>query len=147
MVGNNLKFEIPLMAPSTSLSIRIIVKAGAAGKVINTAVVTSSEDDINEEDNTATVETVIEPFRIPNVITPNGDGKNDVFEIKGLDKYSNNSIIIFNRYGDHVFERDDYSNDWDASGLVGGTYFYILRVTGVQGDTTEFKGWIQVIKD
>ncbi len=147
VVGNNLKFEIPLMKPGSSVTIRIKVKAGLAGTVTNTAVVGSSEDDTNDGDNTASVETVIEPFRIPNVITPNGDGKNDSFEIQGLGKYPTNSIVIFNRYGDHVFERENYGNDWNAAGLVAGTYYYLLRVTDALGVTTEFKGWIQVIKD
>ncbi|MBC6369188.1 hypothetical protein DDT91_20540 [Algoriphagus sp. AK58] len=145
--GNNLSFAIPFMGPGSSVTIRIRVKAGAAGTVVNTAVVGSSEDDINEGDNTDSAQTEIQPFRIPNVITPNGDGKNDRFEIKGLGKYASNSIVIFNRYGDHVFERANYGNDWDAPGQVAGTYFYVLRVTGTSGETTEFKGWIQVIKD
>jgi gliding motility-associated-like protein/uncharacterized repeat protein (TIGR01451 family) len=147
VTGNNLKFEIPLMKPRSSVTIRIKVKAGLAGKVINTAVVTSLEDDLNEVDNMASVETVIEPFKIPNVITPNGDGMNDTFEIQGLSKYSSNSIVIFNRYGDHVFEQENYTNAWDASGFVAGTYYYLLRVTSASGETNEFKGWIQVIKN
>uniref|UniRef100_UPI002585BF35 DUF7507 domain-containing protein n=1 Tax=Algoriphagus sp. TaxID=1872435 RepID=UPI002585BF35 len=147
VTGNNLRFTVPFMGPGTSVTLRIRVKAGAAGTVVNTAVVSSSEDDINEGDNTDSAQTVIQPFRIPNVITPNGDGKNDRFEIKGLGKYAGNSIVIFNRYGDHVFERANYGNDWDAPGQVAGTYFYVLRVTGASGETTEFKGWIQVIKD
>jgi gliding motility-associated-like protein/uncharacterized repeat protein (TIGR01451 family) len=147
VTGNNLRFTVPFMGPGTSVTLRIRVKAGAAGTVVNTAVVSSSEDDTNEGDNTDSAQTVIQPFRIPNVITPNGDGKNDRFEIKGLGKYASNSIVIFNRYGDHVFERANYGNDWDAPGQVAGTYFYVLRVTGGSGETTEFKGWIQVIKD
>jgi gliding motility-associated-like protein len=115
--------------------------------VVNTAVVASDEDDINEADNTSSAQTEIQPFRIPNVITPNGDNKNDTFEIQGLGKYSSNRIVIFNRYGDHVLERENYGNDWDAPGQVAGTYFYVLVVTDAGGNTTEFKGWIQVIKE
>jgi len=55
--------------------------------------------------------------------------------------------VIFNRYGDHVYERANYGNDWDAPGQVAGTYFYVLRVTDAGGVSTEFKGWIQIIKD
>ncbi|OOG68820.1 gliding motility-associated C-terminal domain-containing protein, partial [Algoriphagus sp. A40] len=145
--GNNLTFTIPFLGAGKSVTIQIRVKAGAAGKVVNTVVVGSNEDDLNDADNTASDDTEIEPFRIPNVISPNSDGKNDVFEIQGLGKYASNSITIFNRYGDHVLERENYGNDWEAPGQVGGTYFYLLRVTDAQGNTTEFKGWIQVIKE
>ncbi|MFC5191431.1 gliding motility-associated C-terminal domain-containing protein, partial [Algoriphagus aquatilis] len=145
--GGSVRFAIPFMGPGSSVTMRIRVKAGAAGSVTNTAVVSSSEDDINASDNTATAQSQIKPFRIPNVITPNGDGKNDKFEIQGLGKYASNSIVIFNRYGDHVFERANYGNDWDAPGQVAGTYFYVLRVTDAGGVSTEFKGWIQIIKD
>jgi gliding motility-associated-like protein/uncharacterized repeat protein (TIGR01451 family) len=145
--GNNVKFAIPFIGPGKSVTIQIRVKAGAAGTVVNTAVVASDEDDINEADNTSSAQTEIKPFRIPNVITPNGDNKNDTFEIQGLGKYSSNRIVIFNRYGDHVLERENYGNDWDAPGQVAGTYFYVLVVTDAGGNTTEFKGWIQVIKE
>ena len=145
--GNNVSFAIPFLGAGESVTIQIRVKAGAAGTVLNTAVVASDEDELNPEDNEATDETEIQRFRIPNVITPNGDGRNDTFEIQGLGKYTSNRIVIFNRYGDHVLERDNYGNDWDAPGQVAGTYFYVLIVTDAQGSTTEFKGWIQVIKE
>jgi gliding motility-associated-like protein/uncharacterized repeat protein (TIGR01451 family) len=145
--GNSVRFAIPFMGPGSSVTLRIRVKAGSAGRVVNTAVVSSSEDDINAADNTSSAQSEIRPFRIPNVITPNGDGKNDKFEIQGLGKYASNSIVIFNRFGDHVFERANYGNDWDAPGQVAGTYFYVLRVTDAGGVSTEFKGWIQIIKD
>lgn len=145
--GNNVSFAIPFLGAGKSVTVRIRVKAGAAGRVVNTAVVSSSEDELTPDDNRASAETQIEPFRIPNVITPNGDGKNDRFEIQGLSKYASNRIVIFNRYGDHVLERDNYGNDWDAPGQVAGTYYYVLVVTDAQGTTSEFKGWIQVIKE
>ncbi|MFN3999151.1 gliding motility-associated C-terminal domain-containing protein, partial [Algoriphagus sp.] len=145
--GNNVSFAIPFLGAGQSVTIQIRVKAGAKGKVLNTAVVASDQDELTPGDNQSTDETEIQEFRIPNVITPNGDGKNDVFKIQGLGKYSSNRITIFNRYGDHVLERENYGNDWDAPGQVAGTYFYVLRVTDAQGTTTEFKGWIQVIKE
>ncbi|RIW11936.1 DUF11 domain-containing protein, partial [Algoriphagus lacus] len=145
--GNNVRFTIPFLGAGKSVTIQIRVKAGAAGTVINTAVVASDEDELTEGDNQASDQTEIEPFRIPNVITPNGDNKNDVFEIQGLGKFVSNRIVIFNRYGDHVLERDNYGNDWEAPGQVAGTYFYVLTAVDSTGKTHEFKGWIQVIKE
>lgn len=66
---------------------------------------------------------------IPNVITRNGDGVNDVFEIKNLKPGS--ELVIQNRWGNVVFQVDDYLNDWkgiDSAGeeLVEGVYTYQL---------------------
>ncbi len=64
-------------------------------------------------------------------ITPNGDGKNDFFEIPCLDSFPNNELMIFNRWGDKVFEQTKYQGDWDGERnglpLPNGTYFYILK--------------------
>jgi gliding motility-associated-like protein len=76
-----------------------------------------------------------------NVITPNGDGLNDVFEVKAL--YSNTSLYIFNRWGNLIYETNDYRNDWDAKGQPAGVYYYIFRRPN--GD--ECRGVVTVIKD
>lgn len=72
---------------------------------------------------------------IPNTITPNGDDVNDVFEVVGLENYPNSRIQIFNRWGNKVFETDNYLNDWGGvhwkSGdpLPDGGYIFILEVS------------------
>lgn len=64
-------------------------------------------------------------------VTPNNDGKNDFFVIKNLDQYAGNQLTVFNSYGSVVFTRQNYTNDWSASELPDGSYFYQLKVTGV----------------
>ncbi|WP_170254768.1 T9SS type B sorting domain-containing protein [Phaeodactylibacter luteus] len=73
----------------------------------------------------------------PNGITPNGDGLNDnlVFDQLLIDpgKYPNNELIIFNRWGDIVFQAQPYGNNWSGQNSEGkdlpdGTYYYILRL-------------------
>lgn len=72
-------------------------------------------------------------------MTPNGDGKNDILVLEGLEKSPNNSIQIFNRYGVLVYSKLNYQNDFDgtsnvnsvidrASGLESGIYFYIVTL-------------------
>ncbi|MEX1001141.1 MAG: gliding motility-associated C-terminal domain-containing protein [Crocinitomicaceae bacterium] len=74
---------------------------------------------------------------IPNGFTPNGDGFNDTFVILNLEQYPDNSIAIFSRWGDQIFEAAPYLNDWDGSSknakmkimgdqVVDGTYFFVL---------------------
>ncbi|MGE5394364.1 MAG: gliding motility-associated C-terminal domain-containing protein, partial [Candidatus Saccharibacteria bacterium] len=86
------------------------------------------------------------PFFIPEAFSPNGDGKNDKFIIKGLEKYSRVEIEIFNRWGNVVYRSHNYGEGegkdgfWDglastglriASGPVpSGTYYYILKMNG-----------------
>ncbi|MDF2159443.1 gliding motility-associated C-terminal domain-containing protein, partial [Algoriphagus sp. CAU 1675] len=147
VTGNRVTWTIPFFAADASITFRVRVKAGAAGTVTNTVVVGADAEDTDESDNQASDVTVIQPFHIPNVITPNNDGDNDSFEIQGLGKFVSNSITIFNRYGDHVLEQDDYRNDWTANGQVAGTYFYVLTAVDSTGREHTFKGWIQVIKD
>lgn len=88
---------------------------------------------------------------IPEIFTPNGDGKNDPFYIPGLDSYPKNKLQIFNRWGNIVYEASPYKNDWDGKPnkssigtdkLPVGTYFYILDL----GDEKEEirKGFVQL---
>lgn len=65
---------------------------------------------------------------LPNVMTPNSDGKNDFLYIKALEHYPENKIAVYNRWGQIVFEKENYKNDWDASGVSDGAYYYFLTV-------------------
>lgn len=75
-------------------------------------------------------------FFIPEGFSPNGDGINDLFVITGIEYYPENSIVIFNRWGNKIFEAAPYQNTFDgystSSATIGaaelpvGTYFYVL---------------------
>jgi gliding motility-associated-like protein/uncharacterized repeat protein (TIGR01451 family) len=149
--GAAVTYTVPFFPADATLMIKIRVRANEINsdrvvQITNIATVSSDEDDTNMADNQASDSNQINPFFIPNVITPDGDGLNDRFEIKGLDKFVENEIVIFNRNGDHVYERKNYQNEWAAVGLVSGTYFFVLKTVDRQGKPHEFKGWIQVIK-
>lgn len=87
-------------------------------------------------------------INIPNLFTPNGDGTNDVFEIRGLNQYGDNELSIVNRWGNEVFRQKNYQNTWGGEGLNEGTYYYLLRVKpkGGNGDWQVFKGYITLIR-
>jgi gliding motility-associated-like protein len=97
--------------------------------------------------NTATVNVTVSAtslLQIPNLFTPNGDGINDVFEIRGLDKFLQNELVIVNRWGNEVYHATNYKNNWTGEGLNEGTYYYVLKVK-----TTEWqviKGYITLMR-
>jgi gliding motility-associated-like protein len=71
------------------------------------------------------------PLQVPNVITFNGDNINDEFIIQNIDDYDRVRVQIFNRWGNLVFESENYQNEWkgyDKSGkaLEGGVYTYVV---------------------
>uniref|UniRef100_UPI00188E2A03 DUF7507 domain-containing protein n=1 Tax=Pararhodonellum marinum TaxID=2755358 RepID=UPI00188E2A03 len=146
VVGNLVTWNVPFFPTGATLTIQLRVKAVGLGIIINEVEVQGEEEDANPSDNTDRDENRILEMFIPNVITPNADGLNDAFEIKGLGKFVRNQIVIFDRWGDHVFESDDYQNNWSADGLLQGTYFFVMRSTDVEGREHIFRGWIQVIK-
>ena len=70
--------------------------------------------------------------KIFNGFSPNGDGMNDRFVIKGIENYPNNEVYIYNRWGTEVYKTKGYTNDngWDGSWvgryLPDGTYFIVI---------------------
>ena len=87
---------------------------------------------------------------IPNVITPNKDGVNDYFRIPCLDsnRFGDNSIVIYNQWGDKVFDAAPYDNMWDGTlngeggkDLPDGVYYYIFQSGSSQPMR---KGFIQI---
>jgi len=74
---------------------------------------------------------------LPNVITPNGDGQNEVFVIPGINAFENASVLIYDRWGKLIYENSSYdagtgeatvSQGFSADGFSDGTYFYIVNI-------------------
>lgn len=61
---------------------------------------------------------------IPNVFTPNGDDKNEYFQVS--DFLQGAALKVFNRWGKEVHSSMNYTNDWNGGLLPSGTYFYTL---------------------
>lgn len=83
---------------------------------------------------------VVDPcIFIPNVITPNGDGQNDVFMIKNANNVPDARLTVYNRWGTKVYESSNYLNDWTPVDQNSGVYFYILEsdyFDPLRGDVT-----------
>jgi gliding motility-associated-like protein len=83
-------------------------------------------------------------------LTPNGDGNNDIWYVDNIEQFPENNVKIFNRWGDLVWERENYNNEddkvWKGTNKEGkdlpdGTYFYIADVAG-----DIYKGWVEITR-
>jgi gliding motility-associated-like protein len=79
-----------------------------------------------------TVLIVVNNLLIPTLITPNMDGKNDYFVLRGLATLGKTELVIFDRRGAQVYSNLNYDNSWDGvdynkNPLPDDTYFYILK--------------------
>jgi gliding motility-associated-like protein len=80
-------------------------------------------------------------FFIPNLFTPNGDNKNDNFEITGLG--DNFVVEIYNRWGERVYQNSNYRNEWTGEGLSDGVYYYLITDPLYE---KKYKGWVQLLR-
>ncbi len=76
------------------------------------------------------------------MITPNGDQLNDQWEVGNAPGQFD--AKIYNRWGDLVYSKSDYTNEWDGSGLGDGVYYYQLEDKVQTGKS--YKGWVEIIK-
>jgi len=78
-----------------------------------------------------------------NAFSPNGDGLNDFFKVEFIEFYPNNTLFIFNRWGNKVYEKAPYNNEWNGDDLPSGTYFYAID----PGDGSEvLKGFLTIFQ-
>jgi gliding motility-associated-like protein len=87
-------------------------------------------------------------LRAYTAISPNGDGRNDVFFIDGLQNYPDHTVCIFNRWGNQVLNQKNYQNDWSGTwngvNVPDGTYFYFVR-NDKNGEMV-LTGYVQVLR-
>ncbi|OGX81095.1 hypothetical protein BEN47_19445 [Hymenobacter lapidarius] len=75
---------------------------------------------------------------VPNIITPNRDSLNDSFRPRFSCRPA--SLEVFSRWGQRVYQTNDYRNNWNADNLPDGIYYYLLR----DADDRRVKGWVEV---
>jgi gliding motility-associated-like protein/uncharacterized repeat protein (TIGR01451 family) len=154
----------------------VVNQATVSGEDANGTIVTDDSDDPNDltnfdnngdgepDDPTVVVlpEVLDTTFEIFNGITPNGDGYNDYFWIKGIHNWPNNNVKIFNRWGVLVYETNGYGRGADDSEntfrgisegrvtvqkneeLPTGTYFYILTFNGENPGKESYNGYLYI---
>ncbi|WP_046759095.1 T9SS C-terminal target domain-containing protein, partial [Kordia jejudonensis] len=146
-------WQIPLVATSTSQTLSMTVKVLDVNDYLNVASLTGLDqvDANNDNDN---AEATIDPqcLGIYNEFSPNGDGTNEFFTIDCISNYPNNTLEIYNRWGNIVYSKKGYNNTFDGTSngratiykeekLPVGTYYYILDL----GDGSRKRaGWLYI---
>lgn len=95
-------------------------------------------------------------LKIPGVITPNADGKNDAFmilnetktgsgeDIKVTTEFQRMELIIFDRWGRKIYNDSNYQSNWTAKGVPDGSYYFKLKTVGFYR-TDDYKGSITIL--
>jgi gliding motility-associated-like protein len=79
-----------------------------------------------------TINITVNDFVIPTLITPNMDGRNDYFVLRGLSTLGKTELVIFDRRGAQVYKNMNYDNLWNGvdynkNPLPDDTYFYVIK--------------------
>ena len=84
---------------------------------------------------------------VPNAFSPNGDGINDNWQIRGLSSYPDAVLQVYNRYGQQLFESKSYNTPWNGTYkgtlLPVGTYYYIIDL---KIGEPPLSGWVFIVR-
>jgi len=89
----------------------------------------------------------VKNFVIPTVITPNNDGKNDLFHVEGIERFTTSELVVLNRWGSEVYRAAPYLNNWGGTdqnleALSEDTYYIVLKIT----DNDIRKGYVMILR-
>lgn len=140
----------PLWSPSSSLDNSSVFNPIATPAITTNYILTVT--DVNSCKNSDTVIITIIPIEftgnITNVFSPNGDGINDNWYIENINYYPENEVTVYNIYGNIVFTKKGYNNDWQGTyngkPLPDGTYFYVVKINE---SSAILKGSLDIIKN
>lgn len=108
-------------------------------------ILTAANGPCNDKDTMAVTPGALSDYfeSIPNVFTPNGDGKNDCFKITSKADFTLcTTVEIFNRWGNSVYKSSDSAACWDGGNAPDGTYFYVINI-----NDQKFNGSIMLVRN
>jgi gliding motility-associated-like protein len=117
--------------PSIGLNDSLVANPVTSATVATQYVVTVTDENGCISRDTMDLRIKPEIF-IPNGISPNSDGKNDFWVINNLDRFPDNEVEIYNRWGELLYYKKNYDNKWDGTyngkPLPIGTYYYVIKL-------------------
>ncbi|GEM_PF-875358 len=137
-----------LWSPATSLDDATSSNPTASPQETTTYVLTVTNGTGCTDQDTAIVNVDVPEFiKVPNILTPNADGFNDVWDLSEVPDIGNTKVSVVNRWGKTVFSSNDYQHDWagtyEGEPLPDGVYIYIIEGS-LFYDT--LKGPMQIIR-
>ncbi len=106
-------------------------------------------NECGSNEDTTHVEFIKCDLEIPNIFTPDQrDTLNNSFVIDGLQFFPGSHLAVYNRWGNVVYESNDYKNDWSpkAEEIADGTYFWVLNAKRKDGTTDDYSGYVQIVR-
>ncbi len=150
ITSNNPVFEIidapTTIAPGSFDVFTVRLNGEIAGNYTGTLLVSTNLNDFSFIVTGELIEGDLEKLTVYNVVTPNGDGVHDFLKITNIENFSNNQVMIYNRWGDMVFVANGYDNqsivfngkasEGSSNELDSGNYYYtILKGNGEEALT------------
>lgn len=86
---------------------------------------------------------------VPNTVTPNGDGKNDVWIIRGIERFPDNTVTIHSRWGQVVHKETGYDNNdpWKPDkDLPAATYYYVIETDDEERGEEQLTGAVTIVR-
>jgi len=121
-----------------NLSITVTFEDASGNKTSCTFMVDVKTDKLNPG--------CLDDLVVTTLLTPNGDGKNDNWIINDLDYVKDCTVMIFNRWGQKVYESTGYNNDWNGTmngnPLPDGAYYYVVKCQ----DVITYQGPITILR-
>lgn len=149
IILNGIGTGTPYWIPNTGLSTTTSFTTIAAPTVTTSYILATvnSFGCINSDTVIITVKVPVFNGIISNYFTPNGDGINDAWYIQDIQSYSDNEVFIYNIYGNELFSKKSYTNDWkgtyNGSDLPDGTYYYVVKF---DKNDKVYKGSLDIIR-
>jgi gliding motility-associated-like protein len=86
-------------------------------------------------------------FNVPNAFTPNGDGLNDIFRpVATSDLIRQFSMVIYNRWGQLVFETTHPAEGWDGKDAMAGVYNWVISYSDYLGKVFKMRGSVTLVR-
>ncbi|NER18331.1 gliding motility-associated C-terminal domain-containing protein [Spongiivirga citrea] len=130
------------------VTVTLTVTDNEGNTATGTATVTITATD--EDNNGVADDCESKEIVTPQGFSPNGDTINDTWVIENIDDFPNSKVTVYNRWGQKVFEANNYQNDWDGTSteagsgnrLPAGSYLYVIELN--DPDFPPKQGWIYI---
>jgi gliding motility-associated-like protein len=89
----------------------------------------------------------VSPFHVPTAFTPNNDGLNDTFRpVVDYERVHQFSMVIYNRWGQLIFETTYPAEGWDGKDAPAGVYSWVISYSDMVGKVVKMRGGVTLVR-